>query len=90
MIKGKSTEEFKRLLDDQHEWPCHYTFKFIVPSQSLEDLKLIFIGEDISFSLKDSSGGKYVSLTVEIRLHNSDAVLEVYQKAAQIEGIISL
>lgn len=90
MIKGKSTQELKRLLDEQHEWPCRYTFKFIVPKEKIEDLKILFVGEDINFSFKDSSGGKYISLTVEIRLHNSDAVLAIYQKASAIDGIISL
>lgn len=90
MIKGKSTEEFQRLLDDQHAWPAHYVFKFIVPTSKLNDLKILFVGEEINFSIRDSSGGKYTSLTVEVFMHNSDSVLAVYQKASSIEGIISL
>ncbi len=84
----KSLESFKQSLDEHHEWPCEYTFKFIIPAASLDELKSMLEGIDIS--VRESKGGKYNSITACIHAQGSDEIITLYQKAATIEGIICL
>ncbi|WP_027722648.1 DUF493 domain-containing protein [Maridesulfovibrio zosterae] len=85
---SKSMESFKTTLDEHHEWPCEYTFKFIVPGTALTELKSMLDG--IPHSEKDSKTGKYTSVTVNIMAESSDEIVTIYEKAATIEGLISL
>jgi len=84
----KSMEQFKATLDEHHDWPCDYTFKFIVPAKALAELKSML--EGIPHSEKDSKTGKYTSVSVTICASCSDEIVTIYQKAATIEGLISL
>ncbi|TIH12177.1 DUF493 domain-containing protein [Marinifilum sp. JC120] len=84
----KSIEQFKATLDEHHTWPCDYTFKFIVPSKSLDELKSMIDG--FPYTERDSKTGKYTSVTVCIHANSSDVILNIYEKAATIEGLISL
>lgn len=83
-----SLESFKQSLDDNHDWPCEYAFKFIIPSSALDELKSML--EGINFSIRESKGGKYNSITACIQACNADEIINIYQKAATIKGIISL
>ncbi|WP_415712833.1 DUF493 domain-containing protein [Maridesulfovibrio sp.] len=84
----QSMDKFKATLDEHHEWPCEYTFKFIVPGKALDELKSML--EGIQHTEKDSKTGKYTSVTVTIHATCSDEIVTMYQKASTIEGLISL
>ncbi|MDH5365984.1 MAG: DUF493 domain-containing protein [Cyclobacteriaceae bacterium] len=79
---------FKEKLDSQHQWPDHYIFKFIVPSDKVAEVAKLFEGEELIE--KASSKGKYKSITVKAFLQSSDEVIDIYIAAKKIEGIISL
>jgi len=81
-------ENFKRLLDARHKWPCDYLFKFIVKNEVVAQTVELFKGNSISF--KESAKGNYVSLSITMKMNSSDEVLAVYAKATAIPGIISL
>lgn len=81
-------EEFQELLDEENDWPTQYTFKFIAPSQNLEELKSVF--NDHPVRVRASSKGNYMSVTARIRVESSEEVIAVYEEAARIEGVISL
>lgn len=82
------TEKFKALLNEKYQWPCDYTFKFIVSSNKEEDLSTLF--QDDSIMKKNSSTGKYISFTITKEMSSSDDVVKVYQRVGSIEGIVSL
>jgi putative lipoic acid-binding regulatory protein len=82
------TLSFKEKLDAVYVWPALYMFKFIVPNQRVEDVKLLFPNH-VS-SEKQSEKGKYTSITFNMMMPNSDAVVGVYLKVKHIEGIIAL
>jgi putative lipoic acid-binding regulatory protein len=63
-------------------------FKFIVPKGKEIEVRNIFPTHDITE--KASSQGNYTSITVQIMAPSSDVVIEIYQKAATIEGLIAL
>ncbi len=79
---------FKDKLDKQHQWPCDYLFKFVVPSEKTTDFEAEFPNE--SFHSKKSSAGKYTSFTLRKRMISSDEVIAIYRAASAIEGIIAL
>jgi hypothetical protein len=79
---------FRDKLDSHYAWPSLYTFKFIVPTGKEEEVKSLFPNH-IS-SAKVSKNGKYTSITLNMMMPSSDAVINVYQLASGIEGIIAL
>jgi len=88
---SESTEwwdNFKQLLENNYEWPGEYLFKFIVPKESVEELKAVFEGQEID--VKASSKGKYHSVTSRILCQTSDEVISYYKNAGTIDGVISL
>ncbi len=79
---------FKEKLDQEHTFPGKYRFKFIVPSEKVEEVeRLLPIGK---LSLRKSSNNKYTSLTLEKTVLSSDEVIEVYITVKSVEGVISL
>ncbi len=83
-----STEEFKEKLEGAHKFPALYMFKFIVPDAKKEEVKALFPRNEVNF--KPSSKGTYVSVTARVMMSSSDAIIDVYNKAYQIEGILAL
>jgi uncharacterized protein len=79
---------FREKLDSHYAWPSLYTFKFIVPTGKEEEVKSLFLNHTSSEKL--SKNGKYISITINMMMPSSDSVIEVYQMAAVIEGIIAL
>ena len=66
-------------------------FKFIVPSdnQKIALVESLF-EDDAEVSMQPSSAGKYTSITAKQVMLDAHSVIEVYKKAATIEGIMSL
>ena len=79
---------FKEKLDQHYAWPALYTFKFIVPKGKEEQVKALFPHHETSE--KQSKNGNYSSITIRMMANSSHAVIEVYQAASTIEGIIAL
>ena len=80
--------EFKAKLEDIHQFPTQYMFKFIVKGDKLSEVEALFPKQ--ALSLKPSSKGNYTSVTAKLEMASSNAVIEVYEKAHKIEGIIAL
>ena len=90
------TEEQKRKrlekqLDDTHNWPCPFSFKFILPANeaSIAALKAIFTSS-AQFSERPSRKGNYTAYTIIETVGSAEDVFMRYESAARIEGIISL
>lgn len=79
---------FREKLDTHYAWPALYTFKFIVPTGKEEEVKNLFPNHTSSEKL--SKNGKYTSITINMMMPTSDAVIEVYHAASTIEGILAL
>ncbi|BDD11283.1 DUF493 domain-containing protein [Fulvitalea axinellae] len=80
---------FKEKLEAQHKFPGPYLFKFIVPSAKIAELKGKVL-KGVSWIEKPSRNGRFVSLTAKVRVKSSDEVIQVYQKAKEVEGLMSL
>ena len=79
---------FQTILEEKQEFPCRYTFKFIVPAHERAAIEHLFEKDEIKWNA--SKSGRFVSLTVFRQVDNAHEVVEVYQLAAQIKGVISL
>lgn len=79
---------FREKLDQHYAWPSLYIFKFIVPKGKEEEVHQMFplhIATE-----KESKNGNYTSLTIQMMMPSSEAVISVYKKASIIEGLIAL
>ena len=82
------TRAFAEKLDKFYAWPALYTFKFIVRAGLEDELSRLFPLH--TMTSKTSKEGKYTSVTFQMMMPGSQAVIDVYQKASVIEGIIAL
>ena len=74
-----------------HEWPSVYLFKFIVENDNAKMAQVSALFDEMAdISYHPSSNGKYVSVSVKEVMLSAEAIISVYEKAAKIEGIISL
>ncbi len=84
-------ESLRRLqvrLDEYHQWPFRFMFKFIVPRERAAELTAFF-GER-PFTTRESKNGRFVSFTAEIEMQSSEEVIVLYREAGKIEGLIAL
>lgn len=79
---------FREKLDRHYAWPSLYIFKFIVPKGREDEVKQLFPLHSTTEKL--SKEGNYASITVKMMMPSSEAVIEIYQRAASIEGLIAL
>lgn len=81
-------QQFKDQLDQEHQWPAVYMFKFIVPKGIETQIEALFNAEETSS--KVSRRGNYVSVTARVTMGSSEEVIEIYRAANEIEGVIAL
>jgi len=79
---------FREKLEKHNAWPSLYVFKFIVPTGQQDQVKNLFPSHTASEKL--SKQGNYTSITIQAMMQSSDAVIEMYKRAALIEGIVAL
>ena len=63
-------------------------FKFIVPGGKEGEVKLLFPKNVLE--TRPSKQGKYVSVTAKVMMASPEQVVNIYEKAAKIEGLIAL
>ncbi len=81
-------DSFREKLDQHYQWPALYIFKFIVPSGKEPEVRNLFPLH--TPSEKSSANGKYTSVTFQMMMPSADVVIEVYEQATKIEGLIAL
>jgi uncharacterized protein len=79
---------FREKLDQHYAWPALYIFKFIVPQAREAQIEELFPLHTVT--KRASSQGKYTSVTIQMMMPSSDAVIAIYKKASAIEGLIAL
>ncbi len=81
-------KSFREKLDQHYAWPSLYVFKFIVPAGQEEAVKKLFPNNVTSE--KQSEKGRYTSVTIQVMMPSSEAVINIYEQASSIEGLIAL
>lgn len=90
-LEKHNFESLREQLSLNISWPSVYMFKFIAPAENrifalLHDL----FPSHAEFINRQSNGGKYVSITVKEVMLSVDEVIDRYEKASAIEGVIVL
>ena len=87
-MSGDDYSSFREKLEENHQWPSLYMFKFIVTKGREEEVKKLFPKNVLE--IKPSSGGKYVSVTAKVMMASTEHVINIYKEANKIEGLIAL
>ena len=84
--------KLKDCLDNTTKFPAKYLYKFIVPAEGekVAEVEVLFKDRLAKITTKESKTGKYISVSIKVKLASSDEVISYYKKAGSIEGIISL
>ena len=92
MGEQENYESLRKKLEDGFDWPRIYLFKFIVPSgnKKLAEVENLFDSKEAQISIRNSKNGKYISSSAREMMLSPEKVVERYQEAAKIEGILSL
>ncbi len=84
----QSYSSFREKLDQEHSFPGTYVFKFIAPSDKIDEIKNLLPPGELSF--RRSSNAKYTSVTLQAQVKTSHEVVEVYLSMKDIKGVIAL
>lgn len=84
--------KLKIQLEDTTTFPADYMYKFIVPSDGnqVAAISTIFDNKGAVINTKKSRTGKYVSVSIVLKVASSNEVIAYYKKVSPIKGIISL
>ena len=77
---------------EERKWPALYLFKFIVPAdpQKIAQTEALFNTDYAEVQLRPSKTGKYVSVSAKEMMMSAEKVIERYQAATKIEGLMAL
>ncbi|NCG30045.1 MAG: DUF493 domain-containing protein [Bacteroidetes bacterium] len=78
-------------LNEDVEWPRLYLFKFIIPNDNkkLAIVESLF-GAEAQVTINTSRTGKYLSISGKEIMMSAIEIIARYEKAAEIDGLISL
>ena len=89
----ENTDEYAKLREQltTMDWPQVYMFKFIVPAinKQIALVESKFTDEAILYK-KESSNGKYISITIKEVMLNPESVIDKYKEMKGIEGLMAL
>ncbi|MDA8945518.1 DUF493 domain-containing protein [Flavobacteriales bacterium] len=88
---NKDFESLRERLEEL-TYPSVYMFKFIVKSelQKIAQIEGLFDPEKAEIIRKESSKGAFISITVKEVMLGTDEIIAIYQKASEINGVITL
>ncbi len=91
MAAGTFDELRKKLEESGMSFPYIYMFKFIIKAdnKTMALVEVIF-DDDADIIQKQSTKGNYISITVKQVVMSIDEIITIYEKAAEIEGVMSL
>ncbi len=91
MNKEEQFYKLRELLNKENNWPLVYMFKFIIPAdnQKIAMVESKFSDEAIILH-KESTNGKYFSITVKEVMLNADSIIEKYKEMKGIDGLMAL
>ncbi|MBS1636745.1 MAG: DUF493 family protein [Bacteroidetes bacterium] len=84
-------DELRKKLEAQLTFPSIYMFKFILKSDNRKMALIESMFEEDADIIQNQSGkGNFTSITVKQIVMSVDEIIAIYERAAQIEGVMSL
>lgn len=91
MAAGIYDELRKKLADSIEAFPYVYMFKFIIKADNKTmALVEVLFEDDAEIIQKESAKGNYMSITVKQVVMSIDEIIAIYEKASEIEGVMTL
>lgn len=83
-------DNLRKELNKIGAWPMVYMFKFIIPADN-KRLALVTskFSDDSIVTRKESTNGKYISITVKEVMLNADSIIDKYKEMEGIEGLMA-
>ena len=87
----EESQRFRQKLIETTSFPSVYMYKFIIESAN-RNIALVenLFDSETEISTKESGGGKYISITAKHVAMNVDEIIDIYERAAKIKGIMFL
>jgi putative lipoic acid-binding regulatory protein len=91
----KKAAFYKKLkidLEETTKFPTKYLYKFIVPSdeEKIQQVETTFDHMGAVITKKSSKTGKFISISILVKMNDADEVIKKYKEVEIIDGIISL
>ena len=90
MNREEHFNKLRELLNTQNSWPMVYMFKFIIPA---DNHKIALVESKFSdeaiISHKESTNGKYFSITVKEVMLTADSIIDKYKEMEGIDGLMA-
>jgi hypothetical protein len=91
MLEGEARAKLKVRLDEVHEWPSVYMYKMILePDPARLEAVLALFPPEADVLRRYSKGGRFISITVKEVMMSAEEVLQRYDKASEIKGVMIL
>lgn len=85
------------LLNNTHQFPCAYVFKFIGRTESGFGERIVAavrdaLAHDVDppFKTRRTENGKHMAVTLEPTVRNADEVIAVYQRVRSVVGLVMM
>lgn len=90
-MASKDFQELKKKLNEAGDWPRVYFFKFIIPADNKKLAKVeALFGPEAQVHIKQSTNGNYLSISAKELMLNAESIVNRYEKAIEIEGLMAL
>lgn len=91
MSEKNHLDNLREQLEQSFKAPDVYMFKFIVPNNNESMARVMALFDDTSrINSKLSSNEKYMSITATEMMLSIDSIIEKYNSAFKIEGLMAL
>lgn len=91
MLSEEAKEGLRQSLEKVHEWPSLYMFKLIFEPDGDRLAKVLALFPSEAEVLRRySAGGRYLSLTVKEVMMSASDVVQRYERASEIPGVIMI
>jgi putative lipoic acid-binding regulatory protein len=93
------SQEALRLLEQHHQFPSQYMFKVIgfagpqfmtAVQAAAESVLGVLENPERQLRCRPSSGGRYLSITLEVVVADAAQVLAIYGALKQVQGVVVL
>ena len=90
MINDEQFKNLRKELVKDNNWPQIYMFKFIIPA---DNKKIALVeakfSDEAIITQKQSTNGKYISITIKEVMLNADSIIDKYKEMDGIEGLMA-
>lgn len=91
MLNEEAKASLRQSLDKVHDWPSLYMFKLIFePDEVRLQAVLDLFPKESEVLRRYSTGGKYLSLTIKEVMMSAEDVVQRYDRAAAIPGVMMI